>query len=369
MTPAQRALLALSFTSTLACAGARPVPETLTQADASARSPATLDAATLAPQAKADADRRKNLAFGLQSEGKTDEAEIVGEQAVAAYELAVLLTRTARAEARIEASDKDRRAKEEQLALLDGSQAALQGEVEALELRARVLLDAEPTADLKTVDSERMLARRRAAEKLASEAESLCLGAQVLGVPKDRLDPLEQELRKLAEEFAVKALNKDMFPRAMELRSACLRELTQARHEKSKATPQVSMSDRLLRELTENAFEAERDDRGVIAVFRDPVDGAKLRDSTRSGLEKLGSLLVGHPEVPALVILHTGAPADEKLSAGWLELATSALNTSRRSTQPPARSARGAEPLVDKRVRGAIAENRRIEVVLVTPRF
>lgn len=365
---ARCALLLVGFGSTVACAGARPVPATLTQADASSRAPATLDAAALAPQAKADADRRRKEAWALQDAGKVEESAILAEQAVAAYELSALLSRSARAEARIENAARERRTKEEQLALLDGAQATLQGEVEALELRARVLLDAEPTADLKTVDAERLVARRKAAEKLASEAASLCLGARALGVSADRLSPLEEQLGKLADEFTVKALNKDMFPRAMELRAACLRELTGARHEKSKASPQLGMSDRLLRELTENSFHAQRDDRGVVAVFHDPVDGQKLREKTHTDLAKLGSLLTGHPDVPAFIIVHTGVPADEKLAEGWLDLAVNAVNTPGRA-KPGARSARGFEPLVDKRARGAVAENRRIEVVLVTPRF
>lgn len=359
-------LLALGMT--VACAPGQPAPRSLADADAASRSPASLDAANLAPQAKADADRRKKEAFELFDAAKTDEAEIVAEQALAAYELAALQSRSARAMARAERVEQERSKKEEQLALLDGAQATLQGEVEALELKARVLLDAEPVSDLKTVDSERLLVRRKAAAKLASEAESLCLGARILGAPNEKLAPLEEQLKKLQGELNVKGLSRDMFPRATELRAGCLKELTTLRRENSKAAPQVNVSDQLLRELTENSFTAYRDDRGVVVEFRDPAEGAALRDKTRSDLARLGALLEGHPDLRTIVVAHTAVAADEKNSAAWLEAASSALRSTNRAN-PETRSALGAEPRVDPRARSAQAENRRLEVVLVTARF
>lgn len=351
-----------------ACAPARKAPRSLADADAAARAPASLDAASLSPQAKADADRRRKEAWDLFESGKTDEAEIVGEQALAAYELAALQSRSARAVSRAERVERQRSSKEEQLALLDGAQATLQGEVEALELKARVMLDSEPVADLKTVDSERLLARRKAAAKLASEAESLCLGARILGAQGERLAPLEEQLKKLQAELDVKGLSRDMFPRATELRASCLKELTSLRRENSKSAPQVSVSDQLLRELTENSFTAHRDDRGVIVEFRDPAEGASLREKTRTELSRLGALLEGHPELRAIVVAHTGASGDAKNTAAWLETASTTLQSGNRA-KPETRNALGAEPRVDPRARGAIAENRRLEVVLVTARF
>lgn len=340
----------------------------MTDADAAGRSPASLDAASLAPQAKADADRRKKEAHDLFEAGKTEEAEIVGEQALAAYELAVLQSRSARAIARAERVERERSHKEEQLAVLDGAQATLQGEVEALELKARVLLDAEPVADLKTVDSERLLVRRKAAAKLTSEAESLCLGARILGAPSERVAPLEEQIKKLQGELDVKGLSRDMFPRATELRAGCLKELTTLRQENSKSAPQVSVSDQLLRELTENSFTAHRDDRGIVVEFRDPAEGATLREKTRTDLARLGALLDGHPDVRTVVVAHTGAAADAKHSIAWLDAASTALQSANRA-RPETRSALGAEPRVDPRARSAATENRRLEVVLVTARF
>lgn len=357
----------LAFLMGLSACSTRVPPKTLVEADTVAESKAAEQARELAPQAAGVASGLLDQAHALEKEGKTAEAGVVAEEAMAAYEEAFALTRAARAEARIEHSRQALIGEKVRLNELEAAQARAKQEADAFELRARVALDKEPISDVPTLTPERAHARRQAAIQLASEAHLLCVSAALLGRKSDGLARAQSDVASLDHDLGVGSAQQDVYPRAAAARTACLTELTLTRRPLVQAAPDAAGSDRLLSELAATGVVfAFRDDRGVVVNLRSPVGpGGQLTEAARTTLELLAMTSKQHSKYPLLVVGHSAAASD----AGAAETAARAVAKAltEYGTSAPAVEAVGPkQPVVDPRVSGAAGHNSRVEIVFVT---
>ncbi|HSC89221.1 MAG TPA: hypothetical protein VLC09_18190 [Polyangiaceae bacterium] len=362
-------LLGLACAASLACSST-PAPRSLEQANADAISPAADQARTSAPQAYAHAEQLRQEARSLHAEGNAEEASVVAEQARAAYQEAFAIARGVQAETRLEKAQQELKEAEARLRVLDTRLSETEKDADQLELRARVLLDTEPLGDVEKLTPERALARRQAAFQLTSEARSLCVATRLLNPQVKTLEPLEKELATLEQQLNTGSQQKDLYPRSIQARSGCLKELTDVRRPHVHAAPEAPTTDRLLAELTEtNRLFAFRDDRGVVVNVLEPIASkGALNESTRSLLELLGGTAKQHPEFPLLVVVHTAKKGQDKTAEETGKLVVDALRQ-HGAAQVELQQAAASQPVVDPRVPGAEKQNARVEIVFVSPAF
>jgi len=363
------ALALPALTVALALSGcARPAPpKSLADADQVAASPAAAQAKELAPQAAGVAAQLLDQAHALEKDGKHDEAGVVAEEAMAAYEEAFALTRAARAQARVESSEQALAAEQTRLTELEAARARAASEADAFELRARVALDQEPVVDVQSLTPERAVARRQAAIQLASEAHLLCVSASLLGRKGETLERAQGDLTALERDLSVGTIRTDIYPRAASARTACLTELTLTRRPAAQAAPEAAGSDRLLTDLAAtNAVFAFRDDRGVVVNLRTPTgpDG-QLTEGARTVVELLARTSKQHAAYPLLIVGHSASAGDAKAAEASAQAVARALG----EYGAPARAVEVVgpkQPVVDPRLPGAGAHNSRVEVIFVT---
>ncbi|NLE88679.1 MAG: hypothetical protein GX607_20060 [Myxococcales bacterium] len=352
---------------TVSCA-ATPRPRVLGQADAAAESPAAREAAQLAPQAFAHAENLRAAAAAAHQRSEFAAAQILGEHSLAAYDHAFVLARYVKAEQRLARAEAALAKTQTELAELDEQQLRLAAEADALELKIKVTVDKEPKGKLPPASPERVRARRDAARALTSEARLLCLATELLEPDREGLGAARTTVTELEEELAKGSHKDELFLRATEARTTCLRQLTLARRPATTKAPEAGVTDRLFLELTETQrFFAFRDDRGIVINLRDltAADGTLTADA-REQLRLLGGTAKEHSGFPLLVVGHAAQPKQEDAAKAQAELVAAAL---REAGAPSVRvhGAGTAQPVVDGRVPDAAARNARIEVVFVSP--
>lgn len=350
----------------LACSRHVP-PQTLADADGVARSPAAAQAKDLAPQASGVARGLLDEAHALEKQGQTEEAGVVAEEAMAAFEQAFALTRAARAEIRMEHAQQALAKERIALAELEAAQARSLHEADAFELRARVALDKETITDVQTLTPERARARRQAAIQLASEARLLCVSAVLLGRKTESLTQAQKDVVALESDLGMGSVQGDLYPRAAALRTSCLTELTLTRRPLSQKSPDAAGSDRLLSDLAATtAVFAFRDDRGVVVNLRTPTtkDG-QLSEASRAVIELLARTSKQHPAFPLLVVGHSASGSDAAAAETAARAVAQALKDYGTAT-PVVEAVGPKQPVVDPRVAGAGAHNSRVEVIFVT---
>jgi hypothetical protein len=354
-----RALLALL--ATVACATpARP--QVMTQVDRTREGQSVLDARQNAPQAYARAELVKQRAEQAFADGDLASAQILSEQALAAYLRATIEARQTRAEARLAEARLSEKTQTERLAQLDVEQQRLSAEAADLELRAKVARDAEPLAKNEAASPEREKARREAARAIVTQGSLLCVAARLVEPNRSAVGALSSkadELRKKLDTSAPVPIDE-----ATALRSDCLRELTLARRPRAQANPSQGESDALLTELSRADFLPFRDDRGVVVTLHAPREAGKLGSKASAKLADLGRVAKAHPEFPVLVVSHD-ARAGTK-DDGLASQAVEALKAAG-ATRIEARSAGSTTPVVPPDRVGAAARNERLEIVFVSP--
>jgi len=360
------ALVALFFIALSGCRAPEAPPRTLLEADREHLTPQVIETESTAPQAKASADLLRQKAWQLSKSGRNDEASIVAEQASAGYALAVALSRRSEAERRSEQAQALLEKKKLELALLETDQTRLEGEIEALELRARVQQDQQGIGDVDKLTPERAQARRKAALVLATEAEALCVGAKLLGAPEAEYHAAESELEPLRKRLAAGSVDKDLFPKASAIRAQCLKLLTVVRVRASVDRPQAEDNDRFLSEATALDLPAARDDRGLVLRLTDISAGKELEPTTLDQLKKIGELAGGHKDFPVLLVVHSNASTESAKAKLWGETAKETL-VAGGAKDVVVLQAGASSPLVHRRSAGAVAQNRRLEVVFVSP--
>lgn len=345
-----------------------PRPRVLGQADAVADSPAASEAARLAPQAHAQAEKLRRDADAANDRGDFSAAQILGEHSLAAYDHAFALARYVKAEQRLAQAEQALAKAQTELAQLDEQHLRLAAEADALEMRIKVTVDKEPVGRMPPATPERVRARRDAARALTSEARLLCLATELLGSPREELEKALLGVSELETEIRQGSTQETLFPRATEARSACLKLLTLARRPATLQAPEAGLTDRLFVELTETQrFFAFRDDRGIVVSLRDLVEsGGKLTNEGAELLGVLGRTAKAHPTFPLLVVAHTAQSKQDSEAEGHAQLVAQTL---RDAGAPSVRThvASNAQPVTDTRLPDAAARNTRVEVVFISP--
>jgi hypothetical protein len=354
-------LLLLGALATTGCATpARP--PIMSQVDRTRDAQAVLDARKNAPQAYARAELIKQRAERAYDDGDLPSAQILSEQALAAYLRATIEARQTRAEARLAEARVLEKSRAERLAQLEVEQQRLSAEVADLELRTKVARDAEPLAKNEPASPEREKARREAARAIVMQGSLLCIAARLVEPSRSALGGLTSradELRKKLDTAAPAPIDD-----ATALRSDCLRELTLARRPRAQANPSQGESDALLTELSRADFLPFRDDRGVVVTLHTPREAGKLGAKASAKLADLGRVAKAHPEFPVLVVSHdarAGAKDD-----GLASQAVEALKAAG-AARVEAKNAGNSSPVVPPDRVGAAARNDRLEIVFVSP--
>jgi hypothetical protein len=374
--------------SALACAPV-PRPTILAEVERVRQGAAAAEARTHAPAALAHAEKLRKDADAAFAAGDTAGAQILGEQALAAYAHAHALSRIARAEAATDEAEARLTTAKKELAGLDGDQATVAAEADALELKVRVARDAQPIQPSGKADPERERARLAAARALALQARLLCAGARLLtagsgatgGGAAPALDP---KLMSLLDEAtgALSKLEADLGPAATaapidaatRARAGCLAALTTIRRAGTPVSRAPGAGDALLAEISAmGSLSPSRDDRGVFitlrGVFKEAGSAAALTPAGEARLAEIGRIAAAHPTFPALVIVHKEkalSPKEEPLERARAEALAKVITATARGAKVEAIVAGNAAPVVDPA--GADrARNARVEIVFVTP--
>ncbi len=359
-------------------------------------SPAAAEAEQWAPQAHARALALEARSEQALRDGDVGAAELLAEQAMAAHEHAWVSTRLARAERRRLDAQEELEEQRRTLGELHAQHQRLAAEATALELRSRVVKAALVLPPHEAASAERQQARRQAAAALATQARLLCVGARLLGEAQ-RVSSIVLRLDQLDRDLAAGGASKPL-EKATELRSECLRVISEVRRENSapaarlpSAVPVSSErttapagggvsspgalavtapvpADVVLDELSAAGAAPSRDDRGVAVSLRDlfGTDG-NLTDGARVELQRLGQIAGAHPDFPVLVVAHgsarLGADVERELAA------VSAVLAGAGASKLEAQSVGDRAPLLPSSSVSARERNQRIELIFVAPGF
>jgi len=359
-----RAAPLLALVLGFAACAPMPRPTVMREVDSARASAAVQAAAKAAPQAYADAELRRSQAETAFNNDDQPSAQILSEQALAAYARATVQARLARAQASL-ADEQNRLAKATQLrADLDAQQQRFLLEAETLETRLKVARDAEPLPVSAPASAEREQARLAAVKALLSQAKLLCLSARLLEPTREGLPPL---LGKLGELNAKLASPPAPIDDAIAVRSGCLKELTLARRPATQKAPEAGITDALLAELSAANLLPFRDDRGVVVTLRALFNAKdQLNGEASTTLDALGKVAKAHPEFPVLVVVHLArgsATAHDTAQATAIADALRKAGAARVETD----AAGSAQPVLDPDRPGAGQRNARVEVVFVAP--
>lgn len=370
-----RALSVIAVACALAACAPVPKPWILGDLD-KVRAGATADEARkYAPQAFDRAEKLRKDAEAAFDAGDTAGAELYGEQALAAFAEAHALARIARANADRAEAEALLQAAQKDLSALEGEQARIAADAEALELRVRVARDAQPIKPSGKADPDREKARLFAARALALEARLLCTAARMLlgkaGDAKlvERTAEAEADLAKVDAALGQGATLAPI-DGATRARAACLAALTSIRRAATPASKAPGAGDALLAELSAmGSLAPSRDDRGVFVTLRDLFKGNDISPAGSAKLASLGRVAAAHPAFPVAVVLHLDkpvAPRDEAAHKARADVIAKALAKDAASVPVVAILARDAAPVADPRGPDK-ARNARVEIVFVTP--
>jgi hypothetical protein len=351
----------LGMGSVGACASA-PRPRVMQELASVRASPSTTEAKPWAPQEYADAELLQARAERAYRAGDVQSAQILSEQALAAYDHATVLARLIRAERRQADAAQRLSEADKELRALEQQRQALDVEARDLELQAKVARDAEPLRPSEPAAPDRENARLRAARAVASRARLLCVSAGLL----DQKSPALETLKSLD------ALPSSPNPgdagqaidTARRLESQCLRQLMSIRRPATANPRSGATTDALLSDLSQSGgFFGFRDDRGVVVVLHDVFAHNQLSPTAGEALRRLGVVAQRHPDYPLLAVFHGTGPSASSRSADAVAQALRQAGVPKLTTQIVA----DAQPVVDPKLPGAAGHNQRVEIVFVAP--
>jgi outer membrane protein OmpA-like peptidoglycan-associated protein len=356
-------------------------------------SPAAAEAEQWAPQAHGRALALEERAERAMRDGDAEAAELLAEQAIAAHEHAWVLTRLARAERRRLEAEKQLDEQRRTLSELRAQHQRLAAEATALELRAQVVRAALPLPPHEAAPPDRQQARRQAAAALATQARLLCVAARLLGQAQG-VSPILTRLDELDRELAAGGSSRQL-ELATQLRSECLRVISEARRQNSApaarapgappvpreqavaagasstrpATTAPVPADVVLDELSATGAAPSRDDRGVAVSLRNVLgaDG-NLTDGARLELRRIAQIAAAHPDFPVLLVAHGASPradGDPQRELAAVSSALAGAGVSRLEVQ----SVGDRSPLLPSSSPSARERNQRIELIFVAPGF
>lgn len=326
-------------------------------------SPGSTQAKRSAPQEYAEAERLRHRAEKAYLAGDIATAQLLSEQALAAYDRTMALARLVSAERRYRDADQRLTNTQKELESIEQQSQALAVEARDLEMQAKVARDAEPLRPSEGATPDREQARRLAARSLASRARLLCVSAGLLDPKSTALQTLESV--KALEASTNKGSAGTLIDEARRLESHCLTELTSIRRPVATRRPTGPSTDALLSDLSQSGgFFAFRDDRGIVVVLRDVFARDLLSPSAQTAIVKLGEIAREHPDYPVLLVLHGTGPSVSSRAAAALEQALTQAGAARVTTETVAES----QPVVDPKLPRAQARNQRVEIIFVSPR-
>jgi hypothetical protein len=331
------------------------------------------DAKKAAPTAHARAEKLRDEARQAFDAGDSASAQILGEKALASYSEAVALARVARADAEAVRTSAEADAAQRRLAELETEHQKVAADIAALELKLRVVKDAEPVVGSPSAKPERERARHQAVRAIQLQARLLCSAAQMLIQAKPRAkSPAELSAASalLTELDGLLAGKPDVAPidHATRARARCLAALTAVRR-KTASDGSAGDADALLAEVSRASVGTpRRDERGVVVTLRGVFAGSALSASGKAAVTSLSEVVKSHPDVAVMVVLH--APKGLDTAGRAKETERGAALTTLLSEQlgrqvPAAEVADNALPVVDPKGSHR-ARNERVDVVLVT---
>jgi hypothetical protein len=358
-----------------------PPPDVLAEVDKVRSAPAAAQAQEHAPDAFAQAEKLRDDANAAFEAGDTAAAQILGEQAIAAYHEAVAVARAARAEGERLEAKKGADTAEARLAALEREHGEVASDIAALEKRLEILGDLELPPASGGATGAREKARGEAVASLNAQARLLCAAGELLAAslsagsagekkPFARPSALAEAKKKLGELDALLAATPSAAPidEAMRARAACLEALTLVRRGGNEQARAPGRGDALLADLARlEVGKTGRDDRGVVLTLRELFDGNALSARGKEAVAKVAAEAGKHPGFPILVVVHQAKPGDAARYKSRGEALASELRQSLGEKRVGAPELAGTHlPLVDPK--GAYAErNERVDLVFITP--
>lgn len=386
--------------SSFGCASIPP-PRIVAEADEVAASKRAMEAKSLAPSAFAHAEKLRGEAHAALLHDRAAHAQMLAEQAIAAYEEASALARVARAQRAEQVALAEADKSDAELAAVEAELGRARAEADALETRLKVTRDAQPITPSGPASAGREEARKQAARAMAVQAKLLCTAAKLLGpvaaTPKAEppkvegadkvpggVDPTTPE--SIARDLASAEADLDKLDAALagqgptpidlatRVRARCMSSLTHVRRANASAQKAPGAGDALLQELAAYAsrdgsgLNPGRDERGVTITLSRAFDGESLSSGAAAKLADLDRVAASHPDFAVAVVLHSDKPlgkADEerwKARADKLSAAFKSVSKGRISTLVAGNNS----PLVDPHGKDK-AKNLRVEIVFVSP--
>jgi hypothetical protein len=373
----KRALLLAPLLFAAACAPP-PRPPVLADVEQVRAGTAALEAKDLAPAAYAHAEKLRGEAEASYTAEDLASAQILGEQALAAYAHAHSVARITRADAQGEKARADLAAAQAELAKIDADQVRVSAEIEALDLKLKVARDAQPIVASGRTDPDREAARLASARALAVQARVLCAAARLLAsdVAKDsevgKLGTAIDEATTAADKLdAATGPTATVAPidQASRTRAACLSALTLVRRAKSPVTVASGAGDALLTEISAaGSLAPSRDDRGVFVTLRGIFSGDALSAGGDTQVAQIAKIAAAHPTFPMAVVIHSEKAPVAKEEASLRARADAVVAALKKSGlgKVTAIVAGASAPVVDPHGKDK-ARNARVELVFITP--
>ena len=334
--------------------------------------PAAKEGAALAPQTYAIAEEERRRARDAADAGDDLGAELHAAHALAAYQHALVLARTARAQADEQAASRALADADADAQRLAAERAKVDREGDELDKKLKIAHETLAPATSAPADPQREAARLVAARALVMQARLLCGSARLLSATLPGLEAAEKDVSALEKsvEGTPKPAPIDAAARA---RAACLGVLTQARRGAERTS--VGQADALLSELSAaGQWSPVRDERGVVVTLRDAFKGTTVTPEAEGKLKELGRVLAAHPGYGMQVVVHdASAPSAAEATADMqrADAAKAALAAGAGSAFPADKirteTAGARAPVIDPADAKHRARNARLEIVFVTP--
>lgn len=366
-----------------------PPPRIVGDADAVSTSKAAADAKELAPQAYAAAMKILGQAHEALEHGLPAHAQILAEQAIAAFEEAEALARLARAERR--SAEAGGRGDEAQKGL-DAMTADLDRarvDVDALERELRLLKDAAGAGGSGPPTPEQLAARRQASQSFLMQAKFMCAAARILA-PSAK-DPAAFDADLTAADAEVTKVEGELgkddgapLDASAHARAGCLEVLTKVRRANAAASIGAGSTsgasansgnaeaDALLGELSAYAsrvggdIRPERDERGVVVSLRSVFEGDHLTADAKARFTELDRVAGQHPRFAVAIVVHSDVPVGKADQPKWKARADEIAAVF--GSVPQARLlqlvAGNASPVTDPNGKDK-ARNARVEIVFI----
>ena len=171
--------LLVALAASTGCAPILP-PRALTEVDQVRETPAVVEAKAMSPAVVAEAEKLRADALVAFEADDLAGAQILAEEALAAYERAVAVARTARAEERRVAAVAEAEDKNKRLAEVEAELQQVGAAVRAADKRLQVLRELQPITPSGPADPSREEARAAVVATLRLEARLLCTAAELL---------------------------------------------------------------------------------------------------------------------------------------------------------------------------------------------